>query len=255
MLPHPSTKLLKSSDTDIINRICISLKKAYDPVLSKFFIYQDSCFKIYFTAIISYPDVFIFYNIDDITKKLAGFVYFEIKDNTLQLKNIIIDHEFSGYRIAQNLIFDSINYIRSLNPDLIQFEAETFQKNNGALKWYKQLGMSVSKFLYWYDISFYFNDNQSVHIEEHQAGRIKIETDVFGFSRLLYNGQQIGSVIRCNYLVIYVILTKDLLILIQHFFASYPGISACLLSNTKQKLALFDKSVTLSGALGKLKLG
>ncbi len=237
---------LHSSDIDLVNRISDSLTKAYDPALSNFFIYQEQCFKSYLRIIIANPSNYLFYVISNLSQKLIGFVFFEIKGDTLSLKNIIIDHEFTGFNIARDLFLESLNIIKGENPYLINLNTEVFEKNAGALKWYKSIGMQEEHHLCWYDITHLFSNAPPAALETNIATEIKTEVDGFGFTQLLYKEQQIGSLVNKRYLVINAELTTSLLQQIREYFKFDKPKSACLISKHSFDLNLIDRSVTLS---------
>jgi hypothetical protein len=244
---------LRDLNEDLINKICNSLKGAYDPALTNYFIYHDLNFRSYLCSIITSPDVYIFYSVDRISKELTGFTFFEVENRSIYLRNIIIDHNFIFDSLGVQIFFKSISFIKNERSDVEILQLDAFEKNRGVLNWYLSIGMKISKFLYWYDITNLLN-NSNVFISNYNTDAIELKADKHGFTQLLYNEHEIGSLIQGKYLIIKTSLTQDMLNQIRFYFLIKPPLSVCLISNEKHDLLLIERSVHFVISLKKLKI-
>jgi hypothetical protein len=245
---------LKDLNDEIIDNICYVLSNAYNPILSNFFIYRDSNYKSYLRSIIKNPDVYIFYTCNHTSNELTGLVFFEVQRNSVYLRNIIINHQFAEYNIGSQIFFKSLDIIKKEKTDVDILQLDAFGNNGGALNWYLNIGMKINKYLYWYDITDLLKNSIITNSDNAKYSRVQLVVDIYGFTQLLFNNQEIGSLVQGKYLVIKTSLTQDILNCIRYCFVSMSLLSVCLISNEKLDLLLIERSTHLVISFEKLKM-
>lgn len=244
-----AVKCLKSTDQDVIDMICLSLKTAYSPALSHYFIYQDPSYKNYFKTIVNDAAYFNYYCFNQYSGKLLGFACFKKTGRTLLLKNIIIDEHYLHKGLGSGLLFHALKRIVKKRPRQFDlFQLDVFRNNINALMWYLGIGMNISECTYWYDISDYFKQGDEAGTVNASGAvpAFELGTDQYGFTQLLYNHVQIGNLIPGKRLVIRTDLQNGLLEGIQYFFRNDPPVSACLVTQKKSLFPLIDKSFQMT---------
>jgi len=247
-------KRLTDPDDPIIDNICNVLKNAYNTTLSNFFIYRDPNYKPYLCRIIDRPDVYVFYICDSLSNNLRGFVFFEVEKNVVYLRNIIVDHHFSQYNIGSMIFYGSLNIIKNERDDVDMLYLDAFAKNSGAINWYLRIGMKISRYLYWYDITDLFERSSIDSDDIDKYFSTQFIVDANGFKQVVYNDQEIGSLNQGKFLVVKTLLTKDILNCIRYCFFSVPLLSVCLMSNEVLNLKLIEKSAQLVVSLKTLEI-
>ena len=240
-----SFERLQTFDENVVDGICISLRKAYNPSLSRYFIYQDLNFKQYFLSLINNDDVYIFYSVDSALNRLTSFAFFEVNDKILSLRNIIVDHKSKAPNIGAQLFATAIKDIGRKHTNIEVFQLDVFEQNTGAYNWYLSIGLIVSHNLYWYDISNLFKHHHTSLLPGNKLRCLSIETDNYGFKQLIYENEVIGSLINSNSLVIKCNLTSALLSLLRVYFKDHFPLNVCLISNIPLDFYLIDRSIQL----------
>jgi hypothetical protein len=236
---------LTDLDDPIIDKICNVLKNAYSNALSVFFIYRDPNYKRYLCGMIERPDVYVFYVSDYLSNDLTGFVLLEVEKNVVYLRNIIVNHHFSHYNIGSRIFYRALNIIKNERNDVDMLYLDAFTKNSGVIKWYLSIGMEINMYLYWYDITDLFETSTIDTDDIDRYFSTQFVVDVNGFKKVVFNDQEIGTLIQEKYLVVKTLLTKDILNCIKYCFFSVPLLSVCLMSNEVLNLKLIEKSAQL----------
>jgi len=237
---------LKKSDGRLVDAIYESLKSAYDPDISRFFVHQDAGYKKFFDSILDHPSYATYYSYDSISEELNGFACFQILGESVFLKHIVVDNRLRGSKIGTKLLHFSLGDIRKeTRKRLNLLQLHVFEKNSKALSWYLSIGMQIVGCSYWYDLyptlePFFSNVNNITPIS-------KFSKDNFGFVQVNYNGLFVGTLLAKKALIVKNLELLDQLDIIASIVRQNNIESVGFISDIdRESFELVDKSLLMS---------
>ncbi|MDM8176745.1 MULTISPECIES: GNAT family N-acetyltransferase [Olivibacter] len=192
---------LKKTDVRLANAICESLKSAYDPYVSRFFVHQDEGYIRFFQSILDHPAYATYYVYDQLSDELSGFACFQFLEGIIFLKHIVVDNRMRGSRIGTKLLTDAMADIKQTLPkgDYL-FQLHVFERNSRALSWYLSIGMEPLDCTYWYDLRSLTDINSPLNGMNKQL--FSTQRDNFGFEQIYYNENYIGTILARRTLIV-----------------------------------------------------
>lgn len=192
---------LKRKDRRLVDVICESLKTAYDPTISRFFVHQDVGYKKFFSSVLDHPSYATYYSYDSISGELHGFACFQIIDNIIFLKHIVVDNRLRGSKIGTKLLYHALHEIQEMNKEQCTlFQLNVFEKNSRALSWYLSIGMEIIDCTYWYDLLPTIKP--LLTNAENKGPQLSFSQDTFGFVQISYENQFIGTLLAKKTLIV-----------------------------------------------------
>ncbi|MGK9120126.1 MULTISPECIES: GNAT family N-acetyltransferase [Sphingobacteriaceae] len=244
---------LKRSDGNLVKVICESLKTAYDPTVSRFFVHQDQGYFKFFQSVLDHPSYATYYIYNRSTAELGGFACFQFLDGIIFLKHIVVDNRIRGSKIGTTLLTRAMEDIKSGLPtgDHL-FQLHVFEKNSRALSWYLSIGMEPVDCTYWYDLKSTIESENTVDDIDWSSFYTKF--DEFGFAQLHYGRIYIGTVLANRTLIV---KNKDLLQnlnLLRSAMIKRNITSVGYISQHKLQFEVVDKALLMSKPVNELAL-
>lgn len=243
---------LKKTDKKLAIAICNILKTAYDPAVSKFFVLQDNSYKKFFFSTMDHPAYATYYVYDVNAKELAGFACFQIMEEILFLKHIVVNNRLRGEKIGTKLLTHGINDIKAKNRQLSLFQLHVFEKNSKALSWYLSIGMKMIECNYWYDLTSKLNSIDTTGGEKKKM--FSCRRDSFGFVQVYDEDNFVGNILAYHTFILRNITYLSAIDKLVKFASSHRISSIGLSSENRLPYNLVDTSILLSVPLNKLNL-
>lgn len=236
---------LKRTDEKLSDAICESLKTAYDPSISRFFVHQDAGYKRFFHSILDHPSYANYYSYDSETGELHGFACFQIIEDTLFLKHIVVNNRLRGSKIGTKLLYHALKDIQEKNGRTYELlQLHVFEKNSRALSWYLSIGMEIVDCTYWYDLSSTLK-GALIHVND-EISEVTVSKDTFGFVQVNHQDFFIGTLLAQKTLIIKNPEALKHLAILVSFVKQYNVDSICFTSNTAYDFELVDKALLMS---------
>lgn len=244
---------LKKTDEILVDAICETLKTAYDPDISRFFVHQDEGYKLFFNSILDHPSYATYYTYDAISNELAGFACFQIIENVVFLKHIVVNNRLQGSKIGTNLLNYALEDIlaRDASNEYL-FQLHVFEKNSKALSWYFSIGLEVLDCSYWYDLQSTID--KQVLSDEYNVTFFRVVLDTFNFKQVYYQELYIGTLLGEHALIIKNSEVLNHLNLLSYFSKVRNIVSIGYISNMPLDFKLIDKAFLMSKSINTLKL-
>ncbi|WP_134092142.1 N-acetyltransferase [Olivibacter sp. XZL3] len=244
---------LKRSDRNLVKAICESLKTAYDPNVSRFFVHQDNGYLRFFQSVLDHPSYATYYVYNTASNELCGFACFQFLDGIIFLKHIVVDNRVRGSRIGTTLLTRAMDDIRSTLParDYL-FQLHVFEKNSRALSWYLSIGMEPLDCTYWYDLQAAIAGED--RLDDLDWSSFHIKADDFGFQQLYYGSTYIGTILAGRTLIV---KNQALLACLKLLKAAmlYKNLTSIgYISEQKLAFNLVDKALLMSKPVNQLEL-
>jgi hypothetical protein len=250
-------KKLTASDLDILEAFSNIQKVNIEKEKSFYFIYQQSNLKTDYVEVLSNPGNIVFYATSAEETDVAAFLDYEVSGHSVRLKHVLFKSATYDVKILKFLISDSLKVLLNERAEITAIEVEVFEKNKKLLSFLLSLGMEISAYNYWYDITSYCNKG-SFESTYSKYAREKFYFKKLhkqkNFKLLYYNSSQVGTLIEDSHLIInsdidYLFLKK-----LNVFFKDVGLQSVSLSSKKELELFLIDKSFHLTIPVKKLKL-
>lgn len=244
---------LYKEDIKLANAICESLKTAYDPAISKFFVHQDLAYKSFFKSTIEHPSYATYYCYDSESDELQGFACFQFIGEIIFLKHIVVNNKLRGSRIGTSLLYKSLDLIQKdglSNGEL--FQLHVFESNSRALSWYLSIGMEALDCSYWYDL--YPHTVSTYRSALKRQNFLTMKADAHGFMQANYNGLHVGTFLNNRTLLIKDSQMLELFPIFPDFIRLHAIESIGFISNKQYDFELVDKSFLMSMPVTQLKL-
>lgn len=245
---------LQRRDERLINAICESLKTAYDSSISRFFILQDDSYKRFFYSTLDHPAYATYYCYDSMSGVLHGFACFQIVEDIIFLKHIVVDNRFRGTKVGTTLLYNSIQIIRNETEGKLNFfQLHVFERNTKALSWYLSIGMEILDCSYWYDL--YPTLLPLLNNHQTDSYDLALEFDFFGFAQVKYGDLNVGTIINQKALIIKDAKVLERLYILPDFIKVHHIESVGLISSQSyEHYTLVDKSLLLNMPIHQLEL-
>lgn len=249
-------KELVGFEAETEDEICRLLRQNADPELSCYFIYNDRNFKKYFKSLLNSPSDRFFYCTDPSTGKCVAFAHMKFAGPVIRLNNLVIEKACEKSTLGTQLMERVLETALSEEAEFERFELDVFEKNKKAFNFYLQLGMEISDYSYWYDITSFCANAEIVPLADYSlnSASFTVAVDENGFNQLFYNETLIGTIIDGKCLLVRTKLDYVLLKKLNLFFRSAGLSSACLVSKKELELSLIDKAFHLTIPFEKLNL-
>lgn len=251
-MEYPIKKLSPSEDI-FISQIVTLLTEAYNPKLSSYFIYRDLVYQQYFKKLLSGNSDIVFYSEMPDTGEFIGFAHFKLNNNSIWLNNIIIKEGFQGRKIGFSLLTEGLKNLSENNKSCTLFELDVFESNRKAFNLYLSLGMEISEYSYWYDITSCCTDETTDSLSiPMQNVCLKLRADANGFKQLYSDEEHVGTLINGTHLIVRKEIDYALLKKLNQAFRQFLLQSVCLVSKKELELPLIDRSFHLTVPVQKL---
>lgn len=238
---------LRKSDGRLIDAIYDSLKSAYDPDISRFFVLQDASYREFFRSAVDHPSYATYYSYDSASGELNGFACFHIIGEVAFLKHIVVDNRMRGSRLGTKLLYSALRDLQLMPEHSLKWlQLHVFEKNSRALSWYLSIGMQIVGCNYWYDAcpALPFGKVNPNYEEQ----RLKLSKDGYGFVQVYYADDFIGVLLDGKSLNIKNTAILSNLPLLASVVAHLNASSVGFTSDTAYKgpFSLVDKSLLMS---------
>lgn len=236
---------LNRKDGRLIDIICESLKTAYDPAIARFFVHQDVGYKRFFNSILEHPSYATFYSYDSISNELLGFACFQLVEEIIFLKHIVVNNKLRGSKIGTKLLQYALAHIRETTPKQeFLFQLHVFEKNSRALSWYLSIGMQIIDCSYWYDLyPAIIGLSSSMDID---PALFNVSSDSFGFKQVSYKDIYIGTWLAQKTLIVKNLELVQRLDLVAGFVQTNNIESIGMVSRSSLDFELVDKALLMS---------
>lgn len=236
---------LNRKDEKLVDVICESLKTAYDPTISKFFVHQDPGFKRFFNSALTHPSYASYYAFDTTSRELKAFACFQIIGDIIFLKHIVVDNKQRGSKIGTKLLYYGLDDIyRTNHKQQHTFQLHVFEKNSKALSWYLSIGLKIVDCTYWYDLSQTFKSRTNQ--EDKLSPDFRTSTDTFGFVQLHHKELYVGTLLAQKTLIIKNPKFLDKTELLTPLIQEYNVKSVGFVSDEERPFKLVDKALLMS---------
>lgn len=235
---------LRQKNSTLVDAICETLKTAYDPHISRFFVQQDEGYKVFFKAVVEHPNYATYYVYHTETNELDGFACFQIIEHVIFLKHIVVNNKLRGSKIGTKLLLFALEDIQANNKGEYLFQLHVFEKNSKALSWYLSIGMQIADCNYWYDLYPTISA-----LEPSELGEIPsfcIEPDNFGFKQLSSGDLYIGTLLADKTLIIKNQKALECLGILAGFLRQNNIESVGMVSDQPLPFCLIDKALLMS---------
>lgn len=244
---------LKRSDGNLVEAICESLKTAYDPNVSRFFVHQDKGYLRFFRSVLDHPSYATYYVFDSTSAELCGFACFQFLEGIVFLKHIVVDNRVRGSNIGTTLLTQAMAAIkRELSIGDCLFQLHVFEKNSRALSWYLSIGMEPLDCTYWYDLKAAVMNEKLPYSENELFFCTK--ADDFGFEQLYHENTYIGTILAHRTLIVKDQRLLHQLGLLRQVMDIKKLSSIGFISQHKLEFDLVDKALLMSKPITQLEL-
>ncbi|HWV71002.1 MAG TPA: GNAT family N-acetyltransferase [Pseudosphingobacterium sp.] len=243
---------LQKKDGKLIDAICESLKSAYDPEVSKYFVHQDEGYKRFFHSILDHPAYATYYSYDSLSAELNGFACFQVVNDIVFLKHIVVDNRLRGNKIGTKLLHYSLRDMQRNGKKYDRFQLHVFEKNSKALSWYLSIGMEIIDCAYWYDL---FPTIEPLLSKVSKSFRsITINADTFGFRQVNYKGIFVGTLLAEKTFIVKNSLFLKKLNILASFIQNKSIKHVGFVSDSAYDLELVDKALLMNIPIKSMKL-
>lgn len=245
---------LGRGDEKLGDAICESLKTAYDPSISRFFVHQDAGYKRFFHSILDHPSYANYYSYDSETRELHGFACFQIIEEILFLKHIVVNNRLRGSKIGTKLLYYALKDIQEKSQKTYELlQLHVFEKNSRALSWYLSIGMKIVDCTYWYDLSAVLK-GAMIRTDNDNTSPVTVSKDMFGFLQVNHSDFFIGTLLAQKTLIIKNPTALQHIAVLVSFVKQYNVESVCFTSNAAYDFDLVDKALLMSTPVHTLEL-
>lgn len=249
---HFFIKKLKPGDTLLSAKIVSLMGRCCIPQLSSYFIYREPEYLQYFTKLIHSSTEAVFYAEEPDTAEILGAVHFKIRGGSIWLNTICIHAKYRSQDIGFSLLTEALKTLTE-NSDAQMFELDVFETNKENFSLYLRLGMEISEYRYWYDITSYCAEETIGTIGVYpQDQPLKVIADSNGFKQLYAAEKHLGTLINNTHLVVRKEIDHTLLKKLNQAFRQFLLQSVCLVSERERELLLLDRSFHLTVPVNKL---
>lgn len=222
------------------------------PQLSSYFIYREPEYLQYFTKLINNSTEAVFYAEKPDTAEIIGAAHFKLKDDSIWLNNISIDAKYRSHDIGFYLLEEALKELIE-NNNAQRFELDVFETNKENFSLYLRLGMEISEYSYWYDITSYCADETTGAADAFSyEPPLRAAADHNGFKQLYSGEQHLGTLINGTHLIVKKDIDHNLLKKLNQAFRQSLLQSVCLVTGRERELLLLDRSFHLTVPIKKL---
>jgi len=248
-------KKLTASDVYLIESLSKIQKENIEKEKSFYFIYQQSNLKTDYFEALSDPCNSVFYAVNPGEEEIIGVVHYRVVKNTVKLNHVLFKSGITDLKTMKSLIIDSLKALLQGNSELNFLDVDVFEKNKKLLNFLLSLGMEISTYNYWYDITSYCNKGSFESYKDYISNRFSFTTvqKQKNTKVLHYNNSEVGILIRNAHLVINSDIDYHFLKKLNFFFKDVGLESVSLVSKKELELFLIDKSFHLTIPINRLK--
>lgn len=187
------------------------------------------------------------------TDKIEGLVHFRINGRRVALNRLKIFSADSGHDLTKYLLLSGLKELAK-KEDVGAFEVNVFEKDKKLFNLLLNLGMEISEYRFWYDITEYCSLRKEADSGKSRFNKadFKIKADPTGSSALLHEQKTVGLIIRDHYLLVQSPIDYSLFEKIRFYFKDSALKSVYLISKKDLELFLLDKSFYLTIPFKKL---